>query len=150
MGDAGVTLDRMSFQDLMQVRNSLEQDLQGLQVSLQQLGTAKGKYQASAGALDSLEGEVEGKEALVPLTGSLYAPGKLTAQERILVDLGTGYYAEKSIKDARAFMMRKVAYLEENIKKAMEVAETKQTQMEAVMLTMQMRQQQAQQTQQAQ
>ena len=140
-------MDRMSFQDLMQIRNSLEQDLQGLQASLQQLGTAKGKYQASAGALDSLEEGVEGKEALLPLTGSLYAPGKLLAQERILVDLGTGYYAEKSIPDARAFMLRKVSYLEENIKMAMEVAETKQTQMEAVMLTMQVKQQQAQQAQ---
>ena len=148
MGD--ISLDRMSFQDLMQIRNSLEQDLQGLQASLQQLGTAKGKYQASAGALDSLEEGVEGKEALLPLTGSLYAPGKLLAQERILVDLGTGYYAEKSISDARAFMLRKVSYLEENIKMAMEVAETKQTQMEAVMLTMQVKQQQAQQAQQAQ
>lgn len=32
---------------------------------------------------------------LVPLTGSLYVPGKLCDVENVMVDVGTGYYVQK-------------------------------------------------------
>jgi prefoldin alpha subunit len=35
------------------------------------------------------------KPILVPLTNSLYVPGKLTDAENVLVDVGTGYYVKK-------------------------------------------------------
>jgi hypothetical protein len=31
----------------------------------------------------------------VPLTSSLYVPGKLTDVENVVVDVGTGYYVKK-------------------------------------------------------
>ena len=36
-----------------------------------------------------------GKEVLVPLTSSLYVPGRLTDVESVVVDIGTGYYVTK-------------------------------------------------------
>lgn len=33
---------------------------------------------------------------LVPLTASLYVPGKLDDAEKVLVDVGTGYFIEVS------------------------------------------------------
>ena len=36
-----------------------------------------------------------GKDILVPLTTSLYVPGKLASTELVLVDVGTGFYVEK-------------------------------------------------------
>jgi prefoldin alpha subunit len=36
-----------------------------------------------------------GKQVLVPLTSSLYVPGKLTDVENVVVDVGTGYYVKK-------------------------------------------------------
>ena len=36
-----------------------------------------------------------GKELLVPLTSSMYVPGKLHDVEHVLIDVGTGYYVEK-------------------------------------------------------
>jgi len=36
-----------------------------------------------------------GKSILVPLTSSLYVPGKLKNAGKVLVDVGTGYYIEK-------------------------------------------------------
>ena len=38
---------------------------------------------------------IEGKEVLVPLTSSLYVPGKLNDVENVVVDVGTGYYVKK-------------------------------------------------------
>lgn len=36
-----------------------------------------------------------GKEVLVPLTSSLYVPGRLADTEMVVVDIGTGYYVRK-------------------------------------------------------
>lgn len=38
---------------------------------------------------------VVGIPILVPLTPSLYIPGKLASTETVLVDVGTGFYLEK-------------------------------------------------------
>ena len=35
------------------------------------------------------------KTILVPLTNSLYVPGKLRDVEHVIVDVGTGYYVKK-------------------------------------------------------
>ncbi|RVW51405.1 putative prefoldin subunit 5 [Vitis vinifera] len=37
-----------------------------------------------------------GKKMLVPLTASLYVPGKLDDADKVLVDVGTGYFIEVS------------------------------------------------------
>ena len=39
---------------------------------------------------------------LVPLTTSLYVPGETAPLDTVLVDVGTGYYIEKSLKQASA------------------------------------------------
>ena len=36
-----------------------------------------------------------GKTILVPLTNSLYVPGKLSDPDHVIVDVGTGYYVQK-------------------------------------------------------
>ena len=35
------------------------------------------------------------KTILVPLTNSLYVPGKLSDPDHVIVDIGTGYYVQK-------------------------------------------------------
>jgi prefoldin alpha subunit len=36
-----------------------------------------------------------GREILIPLTSSLYVPGRLTDVENVVIDVGTGYYVKK-------------------------------------------------------
>lgn len=38
---------------------------------------------------------LSGKTILVPLTNSLYVPGKLSDPENVIIDIGTGYYVKK-------------------------------------------------------
>ena len=38
---------------------------------------------------------LEGKKALVPLTSSVYVDAELIGTERVLVDIGTGYFIEQ-------------------------------------------------------
>jgi prefoldin alpha subunit len=35
------------------------------------------------------------KDVLVPLTSSLYVRGKLSSPDKVIVDIGTGFYVEK-------------------------------------------------------
>ncbi|MCJ1482041.1 subunit of tubulin prefoldin [Schaereria dolodes] len=57
-----------------------------------------------------------GKKILVPLTTSLYVPGTLADTDRVIVDVGTGFYVEKTTKDATEFYKSKIEDLGENLK----------------------------------
>lgn len=52
----------------------------------------------------------------MPLTSSLYVPGKLANTEHVIVDVGTGYFVEKSVDNAQKFYAEKVEELGKNIK----------------------------------
>lgn len=52
----------------------------------------------------------------MPLTSSLYVPGKLSSTTHVLVDVGTGFYVEKSVADAQSFYAKKIEELGKNIK----------------------------------
>lgn len=53
---------------------------------------------------------------LVPLTSSLYVPGTLASTSTVLVDVGTGFYVEKGIDDAKAFYEAKISDLGNSLK----------------------------------
>ena len=44
---------------------------------------------------------------MLPLTQSLYVPGRVAGGGAVLVDIGTGYYAEKSVPSAQDMIERK-------------------------------------------
>jgi prefoldin alpha subunit len=56
------------------------------------------------------------KPLLVPLTSSLYVPGTLADSDNVIVDIGTGFYVEKSTDDAEKFYTSKIEELGKNIK----------------------------------
>ena len=65
------------------------------------------------------------KPILVPLTSSLYVPGKLADTEHVLVDIGTGFYVEKTTTDAQTFYNAKIEELGKNIKDLENIANGK-------------------------
>lgn len=50
------------------------------------------------------------------MTSSLYVPGKLASTKHVLVDVGTGFYVEKTTDDAITFYNGKIEELAGNIK----------------------------------
>ena len=52
----------------------------------------------------------------MPLTSSLYVPGKLADTKHVIVDVGTGFYVEKTTADAEKFYTGKVEELGKNMK----------------------------------
>ena len=66
-------------------------------------------------ALDLMTPETEGKETMIPLTSSLYVQGTIACNQRVMVDVGTGYYIEKSIPAAADYFQRKAVFLKAKI-----------------------------------
>ncbi|XP_017880034.1 prefoldin subunit 5 [Ceratina calcarata] len=112
-----VDLTTLNLQQLTVLKQQLDQELGVFQDSLQALKIAQSKYQESGSCLEKINPSMEGNEILVPLTGSMYVAGRLVETNNVLIDIGTGYYAEKNIADAKDYFDRRVAYVTEQMEK---------------------------------
>nr|CAG4647613.1 EOG090X0NBB [Megafenestra aurita]SVE92818.1 EOG090X0NBB [Megafenestra aurita] len=112
-----IDLTTLTLQQLAQLKQQLEQDLSLYQDSLQTLKIAQTKFQESADSAEKLETTQDGAPILVPLTGSMYVPGKISKPELPLIDIGTGYYAENTIEQAKSYFKRKVKFVTEQMEK---------------------------------
>ncbi|ELR08024.1 subunit of tubulin prefoldin [Pseudogymnoascus destructans] len=116
-GGQTVDLGGLSTQQLSQVKKQLDEELEHLTSSFTQLRAAQAKFRECLNSIATgVSPKVEGKTILVPLTSSLYVPGTLADTENVIVDVGTGYYVEKSTKDAAKFYTAKVDELQTNLK----------------------------------
>ncbi|KAK4117241.1 Prefoldin alpha subunit [Canariomyces notabilis] len=116
-GGETVSLDTLSAQQLSAVKKQLDEEVEHLSTSYAQLAAAQAKFKeclriVKTGGLESKTGE---KPVLVPLTNSLYVKGQLADSDRVLVDVGTGFYVEKDTKSATEFYEAKVKELAGNI-----------------------------------
>ena len=85
-----VNLATLSMEQLKQFQGQCVQEVQILQQSLSNLKMVQSSFLSSESALEQMKPIEKNKEILVPLTGSLYVPGRLISSDRVLVDIGTG------------------------------------------------------------
>uniref|UniRef100_A0A2K5PID2 Prefoldin subunit 5 n=1 Tax=Cebus imitator TaxID=2715852 RepID=A0A2K5PID2_CEBIM len=64
---------------------------------------------------------------------STYVPGKLHDVEHVLIDVGTGYYVEKTAEDAKDFLKRKTDVLTKQMEKIKPALQKKHAMKQAVM-----------------
>ncbi|XP_031458672.1 prefoldin subunit 5 [Phasianus colchicus] len=108
------------------------QEVEFLSSSITQLKVVQTKYVEAKDCLNVLNKSNEGKDLLVPLTSSMYVPGKLSDVERVLIDVGTGYYVEKTADDAREFFKRKIDFLTKQMEKIQPALQEKHAMKQAV------------------
>ncbi|CAN0357746.1 prefoldin subunit 5 [Lampetra fluviatilis] len=137
-----VSLGQLPLQQLEALRTQLEQELDFLSTSVQQLKVAQTKFVESKECLSKLNKDNAGKELLVPLTSSMYVPGHLNDVEHVMVDIGTGYYVEKTVEEAKEFFQRKIDFLTKQIEKIQPVLQEKFSLKQAVTETFNARVQQ--------
>ena len=89
-GKEGINLFALSLDQLNQLKQSIEEELQGLNGAIQQLQVSRNKLTTSKDALNRLAATPESTPMLVPITSSLYVPGETAQLDTILVDVGTG------------------------------------------------------------
>ena len=59
---------------------------------------------------------------MVPLTASLYVPGTLADPDRVVIDIGTGYFIETTAAKGAAYCARKVDFVRAQLDALGEVA----------------------------
>ena len=122
----------MAFLQLADVRRQLEAELQHLTASYGQLKAAQHRFRTCIEAVDSIDPSNEDRETLVPLTSSLYVPGKLSDLNKVIVDVGTGYYVEKSTEDAKQMYREKVEFVGKKLDQLQETILRKEDNMRVV------------------
>jgi len=127
----------LPLDQLNTLKSQLEQELQQLTASFGGLREAQARFAESKEALQALSSKNKDKEVLVPLTSSMFVPGSLADVDEVLVDIGTGYFVQHSVANAKAFMDRKVEFLQTNTDSLKEVLENKRNMLEAVLMVMQ-------------
>jgi len=112
-----IDLGSLSTQQLSQVKIQLDDELEHLTNSFSQLRAAQAKFRECLKSIAAgVNPKVDNKPILVPLTTSLYVPGTLADTNNVIVDVGTGFYVEKSTGDATKFYENKVEELGANLK----------------------------------
>ena len=61
-----------------------------------------------------MQSRAAGREVMVPLTSSLYVPGVMEDNTNVLVEVGAGYFIEKTTADASSYCERKAKTLTES------------------------------------
>ncbi|KAI0942251.1 hypothetical protein AcW1_002929 [Taiwanofungus camphoratus] len=134
-----INVTDLDLSQLADVRRQLEEELSHLSNSFTQLRQAQAKFKACIENVGQVKPENRDKTILVPLTNSLYIPGKLCDLENVIVDVGTGYYVQKSRPQALKHYQSKVDYIRTNLEALQETIQKKQENMNYLINVMQMK-----------
>ncbi|KAK3014744.1 hypothetical protein RJ639_009899 [Escallonia herrerae] len=124
-GGGRVEIEKLSVEQLKAVKEQTDLEVNLLQDSLTNIRTATSRLEIASNALHDLSLRPQGKKMLVPLTASLYVPGVLDDAEKVLVDVGTGYFIEKTMVEGKDYCERKINLLKSNYDQLLEVATKK-------------------------
>ncbi|CAA7023452.1 unnamed protein product [Microthlaspi erraticum] len=118
-------MEKMGIEQLKALKEQADLEVNLLQESLNNIRTATARLDSAAAALNDLSLRPQGKKMLVPLTASLYVPGTLDEADKVLVDIGTGYFIEKTMDAGKDYCQRKINLLKSNFDQLFEVASKK-------------------------
>lgn len=133
-----VNLEDMPLSQLQKVKSQLEEEIDSLTNAFSQMKQAQATFRECTNCIESLTPEnSQDKTIMVPLTNSLYVPGKLDNIGSYVVDVGTGYYVEKSSKEAAKYFDSRIEHVQGNSKKIQETVEQKQASYRGLLEVMQ-------------
>ncbi|KAL0031903.1 hypothetical protein WJX79_004356 [Trebouxia sp. C0005] len=129
MAPKQVDISTLDPRQLQSIHEQIENEINNLVQSSVALQRAAGEYGNSGRALQQLSEQKEDQPMLLPLTSAVYVSGKLASHESILLEIGTGYYAERSPQEGVDYCKRKVNMLKENLDKIGQMVKDKQQQL---------------------
>jgi prefoldin alpha subunit len=136
---SSVNIDSMSIDQLNSVKQQQEARLEHFTAQYQQLRAVSARLSTARASLSSMpsNGSGDGREIMIPLTESLYAPGKIVDPNKVLVELGAGFFVEKNTKDAIKVLERKGKLVDANSENVMAALEASSRNVQAVQQAMQ-------------
>jgi prefoldin alpha subunit len=96
----------------------LEQTAETLQSRISMLNAAMTDLTYANLTLDGVEKEKKNAEILVPIGGSSYVQVKLANPDKVIVGLGAGVSAEKTLPEAKALLKERLEELEKSMQAA--------------------------------
>ena len=121
-----IQLDQMSLEQLDQLKQREEGRMQVLSARYSQLRQAAARLSASQTAVIELgdcmkslaSQQSKHCDVFIPLTESVYVPGKINLEDeksdKLMVELGTGYFVEKSQEDTIEILNRRLRLVDVN------------------------------------
>ena len=126
-----VPLEKLSIDQLNYVGRQIEQDISNYSSYYSSLRIAHNKFLDNKEYINDLK-TYEDKEILVPMTSSLYIPGKCSDVKRVTVEIGTNFFIETTIDKAEKFCDRKLESIKKNMNNIDELIKNKNEQLNAV------------------
>ncbi len=111
-----MNLTELEPQQILQFKAQINKELDNLHNSFSALKVAQMKYKECHSDVKKVNANPK-QDIMVPLTASLYVPGKIKDSDKFLIDVGTGYYVEKSCGEALEFFQGRLDKLNEDSSK---------------------------------
>ena len=136
-----INLDTMSLEQLNSIKQQQQNRLEQLSTQYNALKDAKDRLSLAKESLSLIPtNEIVGgggQEIMIPLTESLYAPGKIVDPDKILVELGAGFFVEKTTEDAVKVLDRKFKMVDKNSENIMSAIDVMSSNVQALNQAMQ-------------
>ena len=126
-----IPLEKLTIDQLNYLGKQIEQEISNYSSYYSSLKIALNKFLDNKEYIKDLR-NYQDKEILVPMTSSLYIPGKYSDVNRLMVEIGANFFIETNIDKADKFCDRKIESIKKNIDQIDWLIQNKNVQMNAV------------------
>lgn len=126
-----VPIESLSLEQLGYVGKQVEQEVNSYSSYYTSLKVALNKFTDNKEYIRDLQTYQE-KDILVPITSSLYIPGKCKDVTRLTVEIGANFFVETNMNKADSFCDRKIATIKKNMDRIDEIIKTKTNQLNLI------------------
>jgi prefoldin alpha subunit len=125
-------LQQLSVDQLRSLKETMDNDIGSLSRAYDSIRVARNRFADGKTYLETFKAYKPEQEMLVPLSSSLYVPGKLADASKVLVDVGTGYYVQQSVPRAQEFFGKRMQHMKDTMDNINEAVVAKQKQQNMV------------------
>eukprot|EP00796_Vickermania_ingenoplastis_P010217 gene10217-7161_t len=134
-----VNVFQLPMEQLEGLKKQLDSDMQSLGAAFDGLYMGRTRFLDNAETVDQYrtlseeaEASAEKKEIMVCMTSSLFVRGYVVPKKTVLVDVGTGYYLEQPMDQARKYFLSRAAQIKDALDSIEKTIVSKQKQQNQV------------------
>ena len=126
-----VPIEKLSLEQLDYVGRQIEKEIKNYSQYYSSLRAVNNKYLDNKEYIKQLK-EYKDKEILVPMTSSLYIPGKCKDIKKLTIEIGANFFVETTVEKAEKFCDRKIESLKKNMDSIDKLIQEKNDQLNVV------------------
>ena len=135
-----LNLENYNVQELAQIKKKVDDDIKTILDSYNGFKFLHKKFEEAKVLIKNVsEQKNENSQILIPLSNSLFIPGKIVDTDKFIVDIGTGYYAERNSSKAIEHCDHTLEVIKTNGEKMVKEINTKQEIRDKITIEMQKR-----------